>query len=123
MTTRIFSRSTVCETFAIDPKYYHDSIQFPEIKDGKRKHVTTPVHPADQVRMCPELVGKTIVTLSEYIILWFLQEIREGHMESGEVELYCDGQRIRIDETGELIDRWPGGFFRERAALLFGSGE
>ena len=36
-----------------------------------------------------------------------------------EVELYCDGKRIRIDATGELIDKWPGGFFCERAALLF----
>ncbi len=26
---------------------------------------------------------------------------------------------LRIDETGEFKDRWPHGFFRERAAELF----
>jgi len=69
--------------------------------------------------MCPKLIGKNIIILSEHIILWFLREIREGWLESEDIELYCDGQPIRIDYKGELIDRWPGGFFIERADLLF----
>ena len=27
--------------------------------------------------------------------------------------------RLRIDETGEFIDRWPQGFFEERSDELF----
>lgn len=27
--------------------------------------------------------------------------------------------RIRIDNEGELIDRWPGEFYRDRAAPTF----
>ena len=117
MTTRIFSRSANGPAY---PKDYlnHIDIWFPEVK------ITCghpyPVHPVKQIEMCPGLVGKAVVTISEYIILWFLREIREGHMEPHEVELYCDGQRIRVDSDGELIDRWPGSFYRERAALLFG---
>jgi hypothetical protein len=64
-----------------------------------------------------------VVTLSEFVILWFLREVREGRMVPDSVELYCDGNRIRIDMDGELIDRWPEGFYRDRADLLFGSGE
>jgi hypothetical protein len=65
------------------------------------------------------LIGKTFITFSEHIILWFLREITEGRMEPHEVELYCDGIRMEIDEEGDFR-RWPGGFFRERADLLFG---
>ncbi len=97
---------------------YSNLVWFPEIK-YKRGMATMPVHPADLIELCPELVGKMVVTLSEHIILWFLREIGEGHMEPHEVELYCGGHRIRIDVDGELIDKWPGGFFRERADLLF----
>ena len=28
-------------------------------------------------------------------------------------------KRLRIDETGEFVDRWPRGFFDERARELF----
>jgi predicted ATPase len=28
-------------------------------------------------------------------------------------------QRLRIDEEGEFVDRWPEGFFRERSDELF----
>jgi len=28
-------------------------------------------------------------------------------------------KRLRIDEDGEFIDRWPKGFFEERAEELF----
>jgi hypothetical protein len=57
--------------------------------------------------------------MNEYIILWFLRKIGTGRMMLEDVELYCDGKRIHLDVEGELIDRWPGGFFRERGELLF----
>jgi hypothetical protein len=28
-------------------------------------------------------------------------------------------RQLRIDETGEFMDRWPRGFFEERAEELF----
>ena len=28
-------------------------------------------------------------------------------------------KRLRIDESGEFVDKWPQGFFRERAEELF----
>jgi hypothetical protein len=77
-----------------------------------------PIHPATQIEDAHKLVGKTFVTLSEYIILWFLREIREGRMKPDELELRCDGIRMEIDEEGDFKG-WPGGFYRERADLLF----
>ena len=121
MKTRIFSRSrNADEGYAIDAVDYSNLVWFPEIDV---KFSPTPLHPVEQIELCPKMVGKDIVTLSEYIILWFLCEVREWRMEPHEVELYCDGHRIRIDMDGELIDRWPGGFFRERGALLFGKAQ
>ncbi len=118
MITQIFSSSRNGGIYTIDNMDYSTLVWFPEIK--YRYGVSPkPVHPADQIELCPQLVGKVIITLSEYVILWFLREIEQGNLVPEDVELYCDGQRIRIDETGELVDKWPGGFFRERAALLF----
>lgn len=76
-------------------------------------------------------------THSEHLILRILRRIRETtdgenpehipeinpnhvsvlYVESrdGEVVLH----NLRIDETGEFIDRWPKGFFEERAKELF----
>jgi hypothetical protein len=77
-----------------------------------------PIHPAIQIEDAHKLVGETFVTLSEYIILWFLHEIRQGAMMPEDVELYCDGIRMEITEEGDFKG-WPGGFYRERADLLF----
>jgi hypothetical protein len=121
MLTRIFSRSKDAGmSYAIDCEDYSlHLVWFPEIKFRHAGASPTPLHPAEQIELCPQMVGKTIITLSEYIILWFLREIGEGRMQPEDVELYCDGERIRIDVEGELIDKWPGEFFRERANLLF----
>jgi predicted ATPase len=77
-----------------------------------------------------------IETHSEHLILRILRRIRE----TGEGQLYdgiaitpddvsvcyvCqeDGQSVprtlRIDDQGEFIDKWPKGFFEERAGELF----
>jgi hypothetical protein len=115
MTTRIYTRSHEGESYGLKTM---DFRWFPEIGDLYER--PCPIHPAEQIENAHRLVGTTFITLSEHIILWFLREITEGRMEPEDVELHCDGQRIRIDAEGELIDEWPGGFFRERAALLFG---
>jgi hypothetical protein len=96
---------------------YDDYVWYPEV--GMRGNRPVPVHPRKQLEDAHKLVGRTVMTNSEYIILWFLREIGEGRLDPSGVVLSCDGQLIRIDSDGELIDRWPGGFYRERAALLF----
>ena len=74
---------------------------------------------------------------SEHLMLRLLRRIEETHsgeLPEGKPALrpdqvavvfleQVDGEvratPLRIDETGEFIDRWPHGFFRERAAELF----
>ena len=78
-----------------------------------------------------------IETHSEHLILRLLRRIEETHgrklpegkpaLEPKQVSVVfleqSDGEiaatSLRIDEDGEFIDRWPRGFFRERAAELF----
>ena len=74
---------------------------------------------------------------SEHLMLRLLRRIEETHsgeLPDGKPTLrpdqvsvvfveQIDGEvratPLRIDENGEFIDRWPHGFFRERAAELF----
>lgn len=76
-------------------------------------------------------------THGEHLLLRMLRRIRqttEGDLPEGipplqpeSIAVYfvektstgVSAERLRIDETGEFIDRWPGGFFRERAKELF----
>jgi hypothetical protein len=76
-------------------------------------------------------------THGEHLLLRMLRRIREtseGELPEGILPLEPDSiaiyfigkesgsvsaKRLRIDETGEFIDKWPGGFFRERAGELF----
>jgi hypothetical protein len=76
-------------------------------------------------------------THGEHMALRILRRIREtaegeldderAQLRPEEVAIYHIARteegvavkRLRIDETGEFIDKWPGGFFRERAEELF----
>jgi hypothetical protein len=78
-----------------------------------------------------------IETHSEHLILRALRRIREtnaGELNDGDppftpdklsviyVEATADGttfKQLRVDEAGEFVDRWPHGFFEERALELF----
>ena len=78
-----------------------------------------------------------IETHSEHLILRLLRRIEEtgsSELPAGKPALKPDqvsvvyveqvggevrATRLRIDETGEFIDRWPQGFFDERADELF----
>ena len=78
-----------------------------------------------------------IETHSEHLMLRLLRRIEETHsgeLPQGKPALYpdqvsvvfverVDGEvratPLRIDETGEFIDRWPQGFFDERDDELF----
>jgi predicted ATPase/ribulose bisphosphate carboxylase small subunit len=60
-------------------------------------------------------------THSEHLILRLMRRIREGKISSDDVgvvyvEPLPQGSRfieLRIDENGDFIDEWPGGFFEE----------
>ncbi len=60
-------------------------------------------------------------THSEHLILRLMRRIREGKISSDDVgvvfvEPLPQGSRfieLRIDEQGDFIDEWPGGFFEE----------
>ena len=78
-----------------------------------------------------------IETHSEHLILRLLRRIRETHegelpegapsftpdrlcvlyVEAGDAGVQV--RRLRVDETGEFLDRWPRGFFEERAHEVF----
>ena len=78
-----------------------------------------------------------IETHSEHLILRLLRRIEETHsgelpegkpaLQPDQVSVVfleqCDGRvrttPLRIDETGEFVDRWPQGFFEERSDELF----
>ena len=105
---------------------------FPEIIHKTKYHrhnsqkVPVPRHPADLVAACHMFIGKTVVTFSEHVILYMLRQVADKKMKHTDlqitfVEANGEYKVIRVDETGELIDRWPGGFFDERADLLFGT--
>jgi hypothetical protein len=118
--TKIFSRSKDADKgYTIEGMDYATLVWFPEIRYTFGGAAPTPVHPADQIAAAHRLIGKMVITLSEYIILWFLREVREGRIKPHELQLHCDGQRIQVDRDGELIGQWPGGFYRDRADLLF----
>jgi len=103
------------------------------------------IHPALQVALGDLFIARSresqvcflLETHSEHLMLRFLRRIREtdeGNLPPGkdplkpnQLAVYYVEQRktgvssipIRISEDGEFIDRWPKGFFSERAQELF----
>jgi hypothetical protein len=105
------------------------------------------VHPAVQVGLGDLFIDAAtrdgarrtmlVETHSEHLILRLLrriQETTEGELPAGasaftadnlsvvHVENGADGvriRRLRVDARGEFMDRWPKGFFEERARELF----
>lgn len=103
------------------------------------------LHPAVQVALGDLFIAgigrcsRTLLieTHSEHLLLRLLRRVREtteGELPDGHPGLTPDAlsviyvesdsgecrlRSLRIDETGEFQDRWPKGFFEERAAELF----
>lgn len=103
------------------------------------------VHPAVQVGLGELLIEAIqnvprpmiIETHSEHLLLRLLRRIRETHEDElpadhpgltpENLAVYYVEQKsgsvcvlpLRVDETGEFEDRWPHGFFEERADELF----
>lgn len=65
----------------------------------------------------PQLIGKTIVTVSEIVIVMMQREVRKGRLVN--LELWCGDRHIHIATTGEMIDMWDGGFFELGFDLRF----
>jgi len=78
---------------------------FPEI-GGSDAGVIYPFTDHELVEVAKTMIGHTIITVSEIIILTILREIRIGNLSTSDVELYCNGQRVAISARGEMID--PG---------------
>lgn len=103
------------------------------------------IHPAFQVALGDLFIEQTLEhpglkfvleTHSEHLMLRLLRRIRETgdneapeglalkpdklsiyFIEQGDAGISCHS--IRVDEDGDFIDRWPKGFFAERAGELF----
>jgi hypothetical protein len=66
-----------------------------------------------------------VETHSEHLVLRLLRRVREGVLDAADLALlYVDlddqgaafVRRLAVDDDGDLVDGWPGGFFDERLA-------
>lgn len=86
------------------------------------------IHPALQVRLGDLFIEQIedrkiflIETHSEHLILRLMRRIREGKIKPKDINVIfaeSTGQgsrfiKLRLDEDGDFIDEWPGGFFEE----------
>ncbi len=98
-------------------KYISDCvIVFPEVKNGY------PLTPKEILESCASLMGKTIITVSEHIVLYFMKQVRDGVISCEELNIYYVGETVQymeVDSEGDFVDSVPNGFFGERADLLF----
>ena len=83
-------------------------VWFPETKFLNGTYI--PLREPEILARIPDLKGKTIVTVSETLILGFLREIRLGRMRTDELELWCGDRKIAIGTSGDMIDMWDGGW-------------
>ena len=71
-----------------------------------------------------------VETHSEMLILRLQRRIREGKLDSSDVSvLYVEPgaddiegsaiRTLRLDDKGDFIDDWPGGFFEEDLREIF----
>ncbi len=70
-----------------------------------------------------------VETHSEHLVLRVLRRVREGAFDPADLAiLYVDldeagaafVRRLEVDEYGDLLEGWPGGFFDERLAEVLG---
>lgn len=88
------------------------------------------LHPALQAELADVFIDAALgerqntfilETHSEHLILRLLRRVREGTLSADDISvLYVQPAgtgsqvlQIRVDEDGDFIDRWPGGFFEE----------
>lgn len=93
------------------------------------------VHPGMQTRIgsilaetihAPHMNTYIIETHSEHLVLRLQRLVREGKLKPSEVSVNfvqrtssgSTVRELRLDEQGEFLDDWPGGFFPERLREL-----
>ena len=89
-----------------DDKFEVVDVYFPELsQDGE----CFPLTEWEILMKCPQLVGKTFVTVSEIPILFFMREIRKGRLT--DIELWGGDNRVELSIKGDMLDPWDSGFF------------
>lgn len=95
------------------------------------------IHPRLQAQVgdllinCVQAGGNQVLveTHSEHLVLRLLRRVREGTLHPSDlsilyVDLLADGaahvRRLDVDESGDLVEGWPGGFFDERLEEVLG---
>ncbi len=95
------------------------------------------IHPRLQAQVGDLLINSVqergnqvlVETHSEHLVLRLLRRVREGVLDPDDlavlyVDLLADGaahvRRLEVDESGDLVDGWPGGFFDERLEEVLG---
>jgi hypothetical protein len=92
------------------------------------------IHPALQARLgkffaeSAKRKNNTFIveTHSEHLILRLQRLIRQGNLRPEDVSIICVSRgsngsttrQMRLDDKGEFLDDWPGGFFTERLREL-----
>lgn len=88
------------------------------------------LHPALQAELADVFIDAALgdrkntfilETHSEHLILRLLRRVREGNLSADDMSVIyvqpaaagCHVLQIRVDEDGDFVDRWPGGFFEE----------
>jgi hypothetical protein len=100
------------------------SIEQPEVHVHPRLQADI----GDLLAECAKRLGNQflIETHSEHLVLRLQKLIREGPLKPDDVSIIyvtrgSEGsrvQRLALDDTGDFIDEWPGGFFPERLREL-----
>lgn len=93
------------------------ALWFPEINYNSRLG-PIPRTPSRQIDLVPSMIGSRIITASEHIILAFQKRVRDGLLDPDYLYLFCGNQLIDLDDNGDMLDEWSGGFFPERLSLL-----
>jgi hypothetical protein len=99
------------------PDFEIIDVWFPETKFTSGEY--NPLTEWEILRKCPNLIGRTFVTVSEIPILFFMREIRKGRMRTNELELWCGDRLIELSSDGRFVDMWDGGFFELGFNLRF----
>ncbi len=76
---------------------------------GRANQVIAETHSETMIMRLQRRVREQAVSPSDILIL------HVGQTESGEASV----QELRMDENGEFLDRWPGGFFDEQFNEMF----
>ena len=119
--TRIFScgkSMTTAQMLDNIPADVEIDVYFPEMKMDRGDPL--PLTEYEILGLCPQLVGKTFVTVSEIPILFFMREIRKKRIRTDEIEVWSGDRRIEFSDDGGFIDPWDvGGFFELGFHLRF----